>query len=65
MVEASNVAQPASKSLKQHSYPAEEVILVAPMILYSRYTLDERGSIIFDPQVHTPRTCRHVDGKPF
>ncbi|KRX31730.1 hypothetical protein T06_13883 [Trichinella sp. T6] len=27
MVDASNVAQPASKSLKQHSYPAEEIIL--------------------------------------
>ncbi|KRZ59747.1 hypothetical protein T02_3970 [Trichinella nativa] len=49
-VEASNVAQPASKSLKQHSYPAEEIILVARMIFYSIFTLDKRGSIIFDPQ---------------
>ncbi|KRX54939.1 hypothetical protein T09_14184 [Trichinella sp. T9] len=52
-VEASNVAQPASKSLKQHSYPAEEIILVARMIFYFIYTLDKRGSIIFDPQVAT------------
>ncbi|KRZ63772.1 hypothetical protein T08_14974 [Trichinella sp. T8] len=27
MVEASNVTQPATPSLKQHSYPAEEIIL--------------------------------------
>ncbi|KRX69340.1 hypothetical protein T06_16685 [Trichinella sp. T6] len=27
MVEISQVGQPASKSLKQHSYPAEEIIL--------------------------------------
>ncbi|KRX34218.1 hypothetical protein T06_3757, partial [Trichinella sp. T6] len=53
LVEASNVAQPASKSLKQHSYPAEEIILVARMIFYSIFTLDKRGSIIFDPQVAT------------
>ncbi|KRX34400.1 hypothetical protein T05_15179 [Trichinella murrelli] len=52
-VEASNVAQPASKSLKQHSYPAEEIILVARMIFYFIFTLDKRGSIIFDPQVAT------------
>ncbi|KRX12571.1 hypothetical protein T07_6876 [Trichinella nelsoni] len=40
MVEASNVAQPATPSLKQHPYPAEEIILVAPVNLYSRFTLD-------------------------
>ncbi|KRY25157.1 hypothetical protein T01_6227 [Trichinella spiralis] len=32
MVEASHVAEPATPSLKQHPYPAEEVILVAPYI---------------------------------
>ncbi|XP_003367379.1 conserved hypothetical protein [Trichinella spiralis] len=30
MVEASHVAEPATPSLEQHPYPAEEVILVAP-----------------------------------
>ncbi|KRY12475.1 hypothetical protein T12_6732 [Trichinella patagoniensis] len=41
MVEASHVAQPATPSLKQHPYPAEEVILVAPVIPYASFSFSK------------------------
>ncbi|KRY22095.1 hypothetical protein T01_4973 [Trichinella spiralis] len=40
MVEASHVAQLATPSLKQHRYPAEEVILATPVIPYANVWME-------------------------
>ncbi|XP_003370109.1 hypothetical protein Tsp_10461 [Trichinella spiralis] len=55
MVEVSHVAQPATPSLKQHPYPAEEVILVAPVI--TKLNKHQNPHTNTPPNIQKPVTC--------